>query len=440
MADRDQTGPPNPRAGPEPRTGRGSEERRDPSTLPPGVADPREAPEPSEESVPCRLHHPPLPPGRRAGAGAVFALDAPRPRVGRRAHPPHRHDGRPTSRSPPAGPTTASRASGFTGYTLYDPLIAWDLSRADRLAELRPGLAESWSVDESDRTRWTLRLRRGVTFHDGSAFDAAAVAGTSPSSSTTRRPTTIPSRLPRSAAASAPSRPGRSSTRRRSQLVTRAPTRSSPISSPSCWSRARPSSRPSAATGRNSPSRPRGPGRSGSRVWFPRERRNSSPIPPTGIRPPAGLRPAVLQPMPEATTRVAALLSGRVDWIEAPAPDQIGALKAAGNRVLTNIYPHYWAYMPSYLPGSPFTDVRVRKAVNLASTGRASGRCSTADDPGRGQRPGGSPLVRPPSFRIRHDPRRPAACSRRRATGRRARCASRSRSRRPARARCSRWR
>ena len=34
--------------------------------------------------------------------------------------------------------------------------------------------------------------------------------------------------------------------------------------------------------------------------------------------------------MPEASTRTAALLTGQVDWIEAPAPDSLEKLKAAG--------------------------------------------------------------------------------------------------------------
>jgi peptide/nickel transport system substrate-binding protein len=38
----------------------------------------------------------------------------------------------------------------------------------------------------------------------------------------------------------------------------------------------------------------------------------------------------VLIPMPEATTRLATLRSGQVDWIEVPPPDAIPSLKAAG--------------------------------------------------------------------------------------------------------------
>ena len=39
----------------------------------------------------------------------------------------------------------------------------------------------------------------------------------------------------------------------------------------------------------------------------------------------------VLLPMPEAATRTAALLSGQVNFIEAPAPDAIPVLKRAGD-------------------------------------------------------------------------------------------------------------
>ena len=40
--------------------------------------------------------------------------------------------------------------------------------------ELQPELAESWEATE-DGLAWTLKLRTGVTFHDGEPFNAAAV-------------------------------------------------------------------------------------------------------------------------------------------------------------------------------------------------------------------------------------------------------------------------
>ena len=74
----------------------------------------------------------------------------------------------------------------------------------------------------------------------------------------------------------------------------------------------------------------------------------------------------ILIPMPETNTRVAALRSGQVDWIEAPAPDAVPSLKKAGMQIVTNAYPHNWTWHLSRAEGSPWNDVRVRKAANLA--------------------------------------------------------------------------
>jgi ABC-type transport system substrate-binding protein len=74
----------------------------------------------------------------------------------------------------------------------------------------------------------------------------------------------------------------------------------------------------------------------------------------------------IVMPVPEASARTAALRSGQVDWIEAPAPDAIPSMREAGFQIVTNAYPHVWTYDFSKIEGSPFADVRVRKAANLA--------------------------------------------------------------------------
>jgi peptide/nickel transport system substrate-binding protein len=73
----------------------------------------------------------------------------------------------------------------------------------------------------------------------------------------------------------------------------------------------------------------------------------------------------ILRPIPEASARVAALLSGQVDFVEAPPPDAIPRLKSSGMQVVTNAYPHNWAIKPSRIEGSPWNDINVRKAANL---------------------------------------------------------------------------
>jgi peptide/nickel transport system substrate-binding protein len=80
----------------------------------------------------------------------------------------------------------------------------------------------------------------------------------------------------------------------------------------------------------------------------------------------------VLIPMPEATTRLAALRSGQVDWIEVPPPDAVPSLKAAGFEIVTNSYPHVWPWVLNFAkPEGPFSDVRVRRALNYCTNREA---------------------------------------------------------------------
>src|SRR5437016_10968662 len=50
----------------------------------------------------------------------------------------------------------------FVGWSLYDALINWDLTRSDREAPMVPGLATKWSIDPNNNKRWIFELRRGV--------------------------------------------------------------------------------------------------------------------------------------------------------------------------------------------------------------------------------------------------------------------------------------
>jgi len=60
----------------------------------------------------------------------------------------------------------------FVGYNLYDALLLWDLSKADKPSEIKPGLATSYEIDPGDHKRWIVHLRQGVTWHDGCKFTA----------------------------------------------------------------------------------------------------------------------------------------------------------------------------------------------------------------------------------------------------------------------------
>ena len=72
-------------------------------------------------------------------------------------------------------PDRGAGAYQFTGYTIYDPLVSWEMDVSDRPGKLVPGLATEWKVDDTDKTKWRFALRKGVKFHDGSDFNADAV-------------------------------------------------------------------------------------------------------------------------------------------------------------------------------------------------------------------------------------------------------------------------
>ncbi len=77
---------------------------------------------------------------------------------------------------PPLDPqrTTGSVGLRIAG-AIFDTLIREDLSKGGAgVPDIAPALAESWTVSD-DGVTYTFKLRKGVTFHDGTPFDAKAV-------------------------------------------------------------------------------------------------------------------------------------------------------------------------------------------------------------------------------------------------------------------------
>jgi len=309
-------------------------------------------------------------------------------------------------------PTTSGQPNGgfegyrMTGYTLYDALINWKLDDAKGPSILVPGLATEWKVDDKDHTKWIFKLRKNVKFHDGSEFNADAVVWNLDKLFKKDAPQHDARQTAQVAARIQSLKSWRKIDDYTVELTTHTPDSTFPYqvtyvlySSPAQYEK----------LGRDwnkFSQQPSGTGPFRLEKLTPRERaelvRNSNYW--DAKRVPKSQR-MILLPIPEATTRASALLSGQVDFIEAPPPDFIPRLKSQGFQITSNVYPHVWPYFMSFREGSPWRDLRVRKAVNLAIDrdgivkllgGFAQPAVGAVDD--------SSPWFGKPAFRIKHDP------------------------------------
>ena len=255
--------------------------------------------------------------------------------------------------------------NGFEGYRtpglmLYDALINFDLTAADKPSGLIPGLAESWEVNKAEPTKWTFKLRKGVKFHDGSEFNADAVvfnmdrlfADKSPQYSA-RMVSLTNFRLPAY----------KSVTKIDDYTVefeTKAPDAFWPfqicyvlLASPKQWE----------ATGKDWTKFAETPSGTGPWKLTALKARELAEFVPNKdywekARVPK-LDKITIIPMPDPSARTAALLSGQVDWIEAPSPDAMKKIKSSGFEIVSNIYPHIWSWHLNRVEGSPWNDIRV---------------------------------------------------------------------------------
>ena len=294
----------------------------------------------------------------------------------------------------------------FMGYTVYDGLINWDLSSADKASGLVPGLATAWKVDDADKTRWVFTLRQGVKFHDGSDFKADAVIWNIDKLLNDKSPQYDPkqsaqgrSRIPSVASYKALDD-------YTVEVRTKAPDAFLPyqiswvmMSSPAQWEKLGKDWNKFAQT-------PSGTGPWKLTAFVPQTRAEMEPFKEywDKARVPK-LDKLVLLPIPEGSTRIAALRSGQVDWIEAPPPDAVPSLTKAGFKLVTNAYPHNWTWHLSFVDGSPWKDIRVRKAANLAVDREGlKALLNGLMLPAKGFVVPSSPWFGKPSFDVKFDP------------------------------------
>lgn len=299
----------------------------------------------------------------------------------------------------------------FMGLMVYDALINFDLSSADKPSGLIPGLAESWEVQADDKTKWIFKLRKGVKFHDGSDFNADAVVFNmdklfkqNAPQYDARQVSLVNFRIPAFKSV-------RKIDDHTVEFTTHSPDAFFPyqicyimMASPAQWEK----------TGRDWKKFAFEP--SGTGPWkltklVPRERAEfvaNKDYWDKSRRP--KLDKVVTLPIPDPNTRTAALLSGQVDWIEAPSPDTIPRLKERGMKIVSNVYPHVWSYHVSRLPDSPWNDIRVRKAANYAINRQGLVKLMGGyAEPAKGHVAPGDPWFGKPSFDVKYDPEKAKA-------------------------------
>ncbi len=318
-------------------------------------------------------------------------------------------------------PDQGFEGNRFTGIPMYDSLTQWDLSKYDAPSVLLPALATSWQVNPNDQTKWVFKLRDDVKFHDGSPFNADAVVWNVQKVLDKQAPHFDPSQVGVTASRMPTLRSAKKIDDYTVELTTSQPDAFLPLNltnlfmaSPAHW-QAKYDAVPASVTD---------PAERAKQAWIafaadasgtgpfkmdkfvPRERLEVVKNP--GYWDPARtakLDRVVLLPMPEANARTAALLSGQVDWIEAPAPDAIPQIEARGFKIYSNPQPHVWPWQLSFVDGSPWLDKRVRHAANLC-VDREGLKTLLGGQMGipKGTVPPGHPWWGNPGFDIRYDP------------------------------------
>jgi peptide/nickel transport system substrate-binding protein len=276
-------------------------------------------------------------------------------------------------------PDQGFEGNRFTGIPMYDALTHWDLSKADAPSVVGPGLATSWAVGASDKTKWTFKLRPGIKFHDGSPMNADAIVWNVRKVLDKDAVHFDASQVGVTASRMPTLRSARKIDDLTVELTTSEPDAFLPINltnlfiaSPVHWQKkfdaaagATPADKSRAAwTAFAADASGSGPFKMAR--FVPRERLEmvANKTYWDAKRMPKVDR-VVLVPIPEANARTAALLGGQVDWIEAPAPDAMPQIRQRGFKIESNAQPHVWPWQLSFAEGSPWLDKRVRHAANL---------------------------------------------------------------------------
>ena len=240
---------------------------------------------------------------------------------------------------------------------VYDGLVRY----ASGTLEVEPALATSWEISE-DGTVYTFTLREGVSFHDGSAFDAEAVVFNFDRMLDENHPYHDTGPFPLSFFFSAVEEV-EALDDMTVQFTLNAPY------APFLSNLAYPTGLivSPAAVMEHGAEFGRNPSGTGAFVF--EEWRANEAVVVTGNPDYWGGAPAleavVFRPITDANTRVAEMLAGGIDMMVEVPPVALSEFGGDSFQIVEQAGPHVWFLILNALEG-PFADVRVRQAANYA--------------------------------------------------------------------------
>ena len=259
--------------------------------------------------------------------------------------------------------TQGGEGHRFVADQLNDGLTIWNLGHGGPDTLAVPGLAESWELDPNNPLRWTFKLRDGITFHDGTVVDADSVVFSWHRGLTDESEYYYPD-----VAGIVKGYSGdlvesfRAIDDRTVEAITRTASGWMPqaamflmVGSPTQIKKVGTENYAQNHVG------------SGEFKYVDQTARVSLTMERFeeywGRVP--NVDTVIVRPIPEQTTRVAALRADEVDWIEVPPADAIETLIEEGFNLFTKPYPHWFPYAMN-LHKAPWDDVRARKAIQYA--------------------------------------------------------------------------
>jgi peptide/nickel transport system substrate-binding protein len=262
--------------------------------------------------------------------------------------------------------TALAATQGYEGYRLvgfqlYDGLTGYELQQSTEIPPLKPDLATSWKTN-ADATEWTFKLREGVTFTDGTPFNAAAVVFNFKRYTDPHFKWTSPELIGQAATFAGIVESAEEVGPYEVKLKTLAPDSHLPEDITTAFMASPTAVKKEGVKGFGAHPVGTGPFEFGSETQG--QELELLPNPDYWAGAPK-LEKLILKPLPDPAARIAALRSGAVNWIEYPMPDDVASLESEGFQVLANSYDHIWPWVLNSSAG-PMKDPRVRQALNYA--------------------------------------------------------------------------